>query len=680
MTRVLGIDLGTSNSAAAIVMDGDIKIIPPSDYKSKEGKPFPSVVSFSKSEGALIGNPALEQSIYNPNGTFFHIKRKIGTHEKFEILDKEYPPQFIAALILLKIKLDAESFLKEKITKAVITVPAYFNDNQRQATKDAGAIAGLDVIRLITEPVAAAISYGFNKIEEPNKVLVFDMGAGTLDVSILEIEKGFIEVIATGGNTQLGGLDIDNIISEYLTRICEEQNKIKIDDPSSKLQLQHLAEKTKIKLSLEESVTIDEILFVKDSQINLKLIITREQFDEMISEKILKPCQECIFNVLNDKEISPDKIDRVILVGGPSKIPAIKKLITTILREPETGIDPNFSVARGAAIQGALLANDANLPDQYTALALLNVTPLDLGEQAVMKNTELGIKLMIPKNTTYPTQVTQKFYKKYPKSPKIEMSVWQGDFNSNPNFLGSVNIGKFWLYVPEKEDLEIDVTYKIDSDGILTVSAVETSTGNQAELKIDKIGGAAIPPPQLDWLKQETEKIEEEYHESTDNILNPYERPIGKTPNGPAQFRWMCICLNDAKTIINAFHKGYDCKEFLGKSNFELFIQDDKQYAYGYIGLGMHPYYPIGIHTALRTDSMENRGMLTVVLIHELLHAIHPDWGHDQIRPAEHVLANKAGLYDALRNMDVLFLSGKMSFCNNQTKISDNSTKISCSS
>lgn len=680
MTKVLGIDLGTSQSAAAVFSDGDVRIIPSFEGRGTTNKPFPSVVSFLESGEILVGNAALEQAAYNPKGTVFNVKRKIGTTETFEIFGKQYMPEFIEALILTKIKLDAEHLLKEKITKAVITVPAYFSDNQRQATKTAGEIAGLDVIRIMTEPVAAAVSYGLGKMQQPTKVLVFDMGAGTLDVSVLEIDGSFFEVIGTGGDTHLGGMDIDEALANYLTSECKKQNgpTIKIGD-GIRLQLMRFAEKIKIELTEKEDSVINEVFYSPDSQISLNLKVTRNDLENIIEEPVIKKCEQCIYNVLNDLEITPDKIERVVLVGGPTRIPSIRKMISRILKEPEQGVDPVFSVARGAAIEGAVLASDANLPVLYQGLALLNVTPLDLGEKAVLKSGELGIKLMMPKNTTYPTEVTQTFYKKFVISPKIEVSVWQGDFQNNYGFYGNENLGSFWLYVPQREDLEIEVTYKIDADGILTVSAVEKSTGNREQIVIEKIGGTIIPKPHLEYFAKETGRFEEEYIKKTNDVLSPYEIRMGDQSPSDSKYRWMCFCLNHAKAIINAFHTGYDCKLFLSKAEFELFIQQEEQYAFAFIQLGMHPKYPIGIHNALKEDSKENRGMLTVTLIHELLHAIHPDWGHDQIRPAEHVLANKAGLYDALRNMDVLFLSGKMSFCNNQMRVSDRSVRIKCS-
>lgn len=681
MTKVLGIDLGTSRSAAAVVVDGDVRIIPSSDSKTKTGKPFPSVVSFFEEGGGLIGSNALEQSTYNPKGTIFNAKRKMGSGEKFEVFGKEFLPQFISALILIKIKIDAENFLKEKVTKAVITVPAYFNDNQRQATKEAGEIAGLDVVRIMPEPIAAAVSYGLGKIKEPTKILVFDMGAGTLDVSIIEIDNGFFEVKATGGNTALGGVDMDKEIANYLLNECKKQTGLGIaDDDTISLQMMQLAERIKIELSEKSESTINETFYLNGSQIKLDLKVSRSDFETMI-KPILEKSEECIQDVLSSINLSANKIDKVILVGGPTKLPIIRSRVAKLLKEPETGVDPDFSVARGAAIEGAVLANDNDLPILYQGLTLLNATPLDLGEQAVTiggHGKEMVIKLMIPRNTTYPTEVTQKFYKQYPISPKIEISVWQGDFKGGYDFASSVNLGKFWLYVPQREGLEIEVTYKIDADGILTVSATETSSGNRDELVIEKIGDSVIPPPQLEEVQQEAAEFEKEYRRTSHDVLNPYEKPVEENYSESGSYRWMCNCLQDAKMIINAYHKGYDCKEFLSKSQFELFIQLDKQYAFGYIGLGMHPYYPIGIHNALKEDTMQNRRMIIVVLVHELLHAIHPDWGHDWIRPEESKLANLAGLYDALRNLEVLFLSGKMSFCNNHGSMSQRNVRIKC--
>jgi molecular chaperone DnaK len=679
MTKVLGIDLGTSHSAAAVLSEGNIRIIPSFNGKTSTGKPFPSVVSFLETGEILVGIDAIEQSHYNPKGTIYNVKRNIGSREAFHVFGKEYSPEFIEALILTKIKLDAEYSLKEKVIKAVITVPAYFNDNQRQATKTAGEIAGLDVVRIMTEPVAAAISYGIGKLKEPTKVLVFDMGAGTLDVSILEIDNGFFEVIGTGGDTHLGGMDMDNELANYISSEYKKQNGSNlIIDEVLELQINRLSEKVKIELTEKEEVLIDEIFFSSDRQTTLNLKITRIEFEKLVEEPVLKKCEQCVHNVLDDLKMTADSIDKVVLVGGPTRIPAVRKLVTQILKEPEIGVDPEFSVAVGAAIEGAVLANDKDLPVLYQGLTLLNVTPLDLGEKSVIKS-ELGITLMIPKNTTYPTEITRKFYKKFPMNPKIEVSVWQGDLQNNYyDFHLNENLGSFWLYVPQREDLEIEVTYKIDANGILTVSAVETSTGNIDQLVIEKMGGSVMPKPELEYISKETNKFEEEYRKTTYDVLSPYEIPVRReeSPNA-TKYKWMCTCLNEAKSIIRAYH-GSEYREFLSRAKFELFIQQDKQYAFGHIQLGMDPYYPIGIHNALKEDTMDNRRMVTVVLIHELLHAIHPDWGHDRIRPAEHVLANKASLYDALVNMDRLFLSGKMSFCNNTMDVTDSSIRILC--
>lgn len=528
-----------------------------------------------------------------------------------------------------------KKLVRLQITKAVITVPAYFNDNQRQATKAAGEIAGLDVIRVMTEPVAAAVSYGLDKIKEPTKVLVFDMGAGTLDVSVLESDSGYFEVIGTGGDTNLGGIDMDKEISNYLLDEYKKQNGLNVSvDEVTSLQINQLAEKIKIDLTENEEVTVNERFFSNNSQTALKLKITRNDFEKLIEEPILKKCGECIYNVLNDLKMSSDKINKVILVGGPTRIPALRTFISKILKEPESGVDPEFSVARGAAIEGAVLANDSNLPVLYQGLTLLNVTPLDLGEKAVMKDSELGIKLMIPRNTTYPTEVTKTFYKQFPNSPKIAISVWEGDFQNNYGFYGNVNLGSFWLYVPQREGLEIEVTYKIDTDGILTVSAVEKSTGNRDSLKVERGSGPSIPPPQLESFSKEAETFEEEYKKTSYDVLSPYEIPIrndnnefskrGQTSRGEnSQTEWLYEALGKAQKIINTHHQ--DQSDYFAKCNFQFRFDQETDDAFGYVD-GTFPNYVIGIHELFSKPMPEDKRFVTMTIVHELLHVIHNDW------------------------------------------------------
>lgn len=682
---VLGIDLGTNSSAAAAMIDGKVQLISFSDKNSTDVKPFYSVVSFFEDGSCLIGKPALEQASYNPKGTVFNVKRMMGTGEPIHVLKKSYLPQFISALLIMEMKIKAEKLLNETITKAVITVPAYFNDNQRQATRDAGKIAGLNVIQVLNEPVAASIAYGLNRLEEPTKILVFDMGAGTLDVSILEVDNNFFEVLCTTGDTNLGGINADEIISEM---ILEEIKKIKPNetiDELSKLQIMQLAESIKIRLSENTELDFVEDIALTDSHIDLPISISREKFDSMI-ESILDKCKVCISDALKGANLTSDKIDKVVLVGGSVKIPAIKKMVSEFIREPESNIDSTFTVASGAAIQGAVLSDDRNLPVIFQNLVLLNKTPLDLGEHAIKKRQEF-IQLMIPKNTTYPTEFTEVFYVNKIMQTEVSISVWQGDFEKNPDFPGNVNIGQFWLRgLREGIEKKIEVTYKIDADGIISVTAYEIEGNAHDELTIDKMGNSVISPPELEFAHEEIEKIEKKHKR---DIMSPYETPVDDyefaSPKVSEEYTkdygWVCNCLAKAIEIIKTHHNHPEYHpDFFKTARFEIFLQLDMQYAYAYIQLTGGPVYPIHIHNALKENSEQNNRILVVTLVHELLHAIHPDWGHNKIRPAERRLANLAMYFDAYREMEIKFLSGKMSLCNNTMTRRDQKVRIQCKS
>lgn len=680
---VLGIDLGTSRSASAVMIDGSIKLIPSSDENLENVKPFPSVVSFLEDGTCLIGQKALEQSVYNPNGTIFNVKRKMGSGETIEIFNKGYLPQFISALLIMRMKLNAEKFLNEKITKAVITVPAYFNDSQRQATRDAGKIAGLDVIQVLNEPVAASIAYGINRLEKPTKILVFDMGAGTLDVSVLEVDGGFFEVLATAGDTNLGGINIDEVIEEWL---LEEIKKIKPDavlDDLSKLQVRQLAESIKIRLSEESALNFEEEITLETSSMNLPISINREKLDSMI-ESILKKAEGCMFDALRGAHLSSTDIDRVIMVGGPSIIPAVRQMVTKIIKEPEADIDPTFTVASGAAIQAAVLADDENLPAVYQGLTLLNKTPLDLGEHVRKQGREI-IQLMIPRNTTYPTEYTEKYFVNKIMQTEVSMNVWQGDFEKNPGFIGNAQIGQFWLSgLREGVEKEIEITYKIDADGIIIVSASEIGGKAHGQLTIGKTGDAVISPPELEYAQEEVEKIEKKLRR---DVLSPYEIPVDDyqfasenvSQQYSQEYGWLCDCLAEAKNIIRTHynHPEY-APEFFDNARFELYLQLDMQYAYAYIQLTGGPIYPIHIHNSLKEKTQWNQRILVVTFVHELLHAIHPDWGHNKIRPAERRLANLAGYFDAYHEMEIKFLSGQMSLCNNTMTRREQKVRIQC--
>ena len=675
--KVLGIDLGTSSSAAAVLVDGKIQIIPSSEKNMSTIKPFPSVVSFFGDSGCLIGSAASEQSVYNPKGTIFNIKRKMGTGEKIKVFDNEYPPEFISALLLMKIKIDAEKLLNEKVTKAVITVPANFNDVQRQATKDAGKIAGLEIVRLMTEPVAAAVAYGIHKAVNPEKILVFDMGAGTLDVSFVEVDGGLFEVIATSGPTNIGGINMDEEVENWLLSEFKRWNPDSSPDEHSRSQVRELAKRLKAELSEKEQISYDEVLTFGGSQSMFSGKITRRLFEDLIGH-IITESQMTINQVLKDAEITPSGIDKVILVGGPTKIPAIRKMIARTVKEPEEDVDPDFAVSVGAAIEGAILANEQNMPVLYRGLTLLNVTPLDLGEEAREKGQH-RIVLMIPKNTPYPTEYTRTFFVNNLMQTEVKVGVWQGDFEIDPGFAGNVNIGTFTMYgLQPGTQNEIEITYGIDDDGILTVRAREIGTNTEQELVVDRAWANSRAAPQLEYVKKEMGDFEKKYR----NVLSPYEIPadahvINNYAGESRELGWMCKCLSEAKNILKTHHRDFD-PAFFNTARFELFLQLDMQYAFAYIQLTGGPVYPIGIHNMLKENTRENQRSLVITLVHELLHAIHPYWGHNRIRPEERRLANLAGYFDTYREKEIKFLSGQMSLCNNSMTDMDKRARILC--
>ena len=707
MSHILGIDLGTTGSTASVLLDdGKLHTVPSVEKTHSTEKPFPSVVSFFEDGLCLIGDSALEQSIYNPVGTIKNVKKYMGTSKKFKIFGEEYIPQYIAALILMKIKLSAEELTKEKFEHAVITVPAYFDEAQRRATREAGRIAGLDVLQLINEPEAAAIAYGVHKTSSKTRIMVFDMGAGTLDVSILESDSSAtakpFQVLAVSGDNELGGIYMDDLIKDYLlelnasdkiyqrfresTSAAEEE-----ESPSRKksielaerkrvgYQMDIIAENAKIALSTEEKTTIDESISYEKEEHKLKTELTRKEFEKMIGE-LLRRAESKVTDALENANLTSDKIDKVILVGGPTKIPAVRNMLKKLVKEPEPDVDPTFAVSNGAAIWGAILNNDRNLPVIYKGVALLSVTARDYGEEMRDKDRKISVLLMIPKNTPYPTQFTDTFWNNLRNDgkwrPAAPMDVWTGNpkFQKPHDFSEYKKIGHFEIEgLLHDRSNEIEVTYELDNDGILTVSAREIGGDAYAELQITKSGDTYIPTFKLEDLRKDAEKIERK----TRDILSPYEVPPEewKTPKNP-KYCWMCECLDDAKKILNAHHA--DCREFFKISKFRLFIQQlEKQYAFAHIQL-THPVYQIGVHNALKENNVPNRRMLTIVLVHELLHALHPDWGHNRIIPEERRLANLAGYFDAFIEMDRLFLSGKMSLCNNHFSSNFDFKEINC--
>lgn len=477
MAKIIGIDLGTSNSAAAVMMGGRPSIIPSAEGTSVGGKAFPSYVAFTKEGQLLVGEPARRQAVSNPEGTIMAIKRKMGTDYKVHVYGKDYTPQQISAFILQKIRADAEAFLGEKIDKAVITVPAYFNDNQRQATKDAGAIAGLEVVRIINEPTAASLAYGLDKAGKDQKIMVFDLGGGTLDVTIMEFGGGVFEVKSTSGDTQLGGTDMDNTLVDYV--MAQFRGQTGIDLKNDKVAVQRVreaAEKAKIELSTTITTDINLPFIAADSSgpKNLALTLTRAKLEELINP-IIDRCRHPTMQAIQDAKLEPNQIDKIILVGGPTRMPIVRNFVEKIMGKPaERGVDPMECVAMGAAIQGAVLSGEV------TDILLLDVTPLSLGVE-----TMGGILTkIIDRNTTIPTKKSQIFTTAADFQTTVTVHVLQGERAMASD---NVSLGNFNLtgIPPAPRGIpQVEVAFDIDANGILNVSAKDLATGKQAGIAI----------------------------------------------------------------------------------------------------------------------------------------------------------------------------------------------------
>ena len=560
MSKIIGIDLGTSNSAAAVLEGGKPSLIPSAEGTTVGGgKAFPSYVAFTSDKEMLVGEPARRQAVTNPEGTVYAIKRKMGTKEKIKLGEKEYTPEQISAFILQKIKRDAESYLGDKVEKAVITVPAYFDDAQRQATKNAGEIAGLDVIRIINEPTAAALAYGLDKENAEQKILVFDFGGGTLDVTIMDFGDGVFEVVATSGDTKLGGTDMDDLLMDFIADEFKSESGIDIrEDKMALNRLKEAAEKAKIELSntLETDINLPFITADSSGPKHLNMKVTRAKLEELV-RPIVEKTKGPLERVMSDAKLAGSDIEKIVMIGGPTRMPIVQNFVQDYVgKKIESGVDPMEAVAKGAAIQAGVLGGEVK------DVLLLDVTPLSLGIET-MGSVSTSL---IERNTTIPTSKSQIFSTAADNQTSVEIHVLQGERSMAG---GNKSLGKFILdgLPPSPRGVpQVEVTFDIDANGILKVSAKDKASGKEQHITIT--GSSNLKKEEIEKMKKEAKAYAEEdrkkkevveVRNQADQMIHMVEKTLKEAGDKV-----------DSKTKDSLEQKVKELKEIKDKDDLEL--------------------------------------------------------------------------------------------------------------